>query len=70
MIGITVAKEELMFPIMERYGHDSPPKVMWGVDDQIRELFAKAMDAARNYRILVFLKSRSALKPLRKSLRL
>ena len=32
-------KEELMFPIMEKYGHDSPPKVMWGVDDQIRELF-------------------------------
>ena len=24
-----------------------PPKVMWGVDDQIRELFAKAMDAAK-----------------------
>ena len=36
-----------MFPIMERYGHDSPPKVMWGVDDQIRELFAKALDAAK-----------------------
>ena len=40
-------KEELMFPIMEKYGHDSPPKVMWGVDDQIRELFAKALDAAK-----------------------
>ena len=40
-------KEELMFPIMERYGHDSPPKVMWGVDDQIRELFAKALDVAK-----------------------
>ena len=25
-------KEELFFPIMECYGHDSPPKVMWGVD--------------------------------------
>ena len=36
-------KEELFFPIMERYGHDSPPKVMWGVDDQIRELFETAM---------------------------
>ena len=32
---------------MEKYGHDSPPKVMWGVDDQIRELFAKALDAAK-----------------------
>ena len=40
-------KEELMFPIMEKYGHDSPPKVMWGVDDQIRDLFAKALDAAK-----------------------
>lgn len=36
-------KEELFFPIMERYGHDAPPKVMWGVDDQIRDLFAAAM---------------------------
>ena len=36
-------KEELMFPIMERYGHDSPPKVMWGVDDQIRALFQTAL---------------------------
>ncbi|KXT79349.1 hypothetical protein STRDD13_00006 [Streptococcus sp. DD13] len=35
-------KEELFFPIMESYGHDSPPKVMWGVDDQIRQLFAQA----------------------------
>ena len=40
-------KEELFFPIMERYGHDSPPKVMWGVDDQIRELFQKALAIAK-----------------------
>ena len=39
-------KEELFFPIMERYGHDSPPKVMWGVDDQIRDLFAQVMQVA------------------------
>ena len=39
-------KEELMFPIMESYGHDSPPKVMWGVDDQIRELFKEVQTAA------------------------
>ena len=37
-----VRKENLFFPIMERYGHDSPPKVMWGVDDNIRELFKEA----------------------------
>ena len=41
-------KEELMFPIMESYGHDSPPKVMWGVDDQIRELFQEAKTAAED----------------------
>ncbi|MBM7641836.1 DUF438 domain-containing protein [Streptococcus loxodontisalivarius] len=35
-------KEKLFFPVMERYGHDSPPKVMWGVDDDIRELFKQA----------------------------
>ena len=35
-------KEKLFFPIMERYGHDSPPKVMWGVDDDIRKLFRDA----------------------------
>ncbi|MGX7097483.1 DUF438 domain-containing protein [Gemella bergeri] len=35
-------KEELMFPIMERYGHTAPPKVMWGVDDKIRKLFNNA----------------------------
>ncbi|MGT2833592.1 DUF438 domain-containing protein [Streptococcus halotolerans] len=39
-------KEELFFPIMERYGHDAPPKVMWGVDDEIRDLFAEAKKAA------------------------
>lgn len=38
-------KEELFFPIMERYGHDAPPKVMWGVDDNIRDLFAEAKNA-------------------------
>lgn len=32
-------KEKLFFPVMERYGHDAPPKVMWSVDDDIRDLF-------------------------------
>jgi len=39
-------KEELMFPIMEKYGHDAPPKVMWGVDDEIRDLFKLAKEEA------------------------
>lgn len=29
-------KENLFFPYMEKYGITSPPKVMWGVDDEIR----------------------------------
>jgi hypothetical protein len=29
-------KENLMFPYMEKYGITAPPKVMWGVDDEIR----------------------------------
>ncbi|MGI6203145.1 MAG: DUF438 domain-containing protein [Eubacteriales bacterium] len=30
-------KENLIFPYMEQYGITAPPKVMWGVDDEIRE---------------------------------
>ena len=29
-------KENLLFPYMEKYGINAPPKVMWGVDDEIR----------------------------------
>lgn len=41
-------KEKLFFPIMERYGHTAPPKVMWAVDDQIRDLFQEAQSALKN----------------------
>lgn len=30
-------KENLFFPYMEKYGITAPPKVMWGVDDEIRD---------------------------------
>lgn len=30
-------KENLLFPYMEKYGMTAPPKVMWGVDDEIRD---------------------------------
>ncbi|WP_055666962.1 DUF438 domain-containing protein [Desnuesiella massiliensis] len=30
-------KENILFPYMEKYGIDAPPKVMWGVDDEIRQ---------------------------------
>lgn len=35
-------KENLLFPIMEQYGITAPPKVMWGVDDEIRNLIKEA----------------------------
>jgi DUF438 domain-containing protein len=41
-------KENLLFPYMERYGITAPPKVMWGVDDEIRaqlKATAGALDA-------------------------
>ena len=31
-----VKKENIFFPLMEKYGITAPPKVMWGVDDEIR----------------------------------
>ncbi len=30
-------KEKLFFPLIEKYGFDAAPKVMWGVDDEIRD---------------------------------
>lgn len=32
-------KENSIFPLMEKYHITAPPKVMWGVDDQIRDLY-------------------------------
>lgn len=32
-------KENSIFPLMEKYNILAPPKVMWGVDDQIRDLY-------------------------------
>ena len=32
-------KEYAMFPLMEKKGITAPPKVMWGVHDQIRDLY-------------------------------
>jgi hypothetical protein len=31
-------KENLLFPFLEKHGITGPPKVMWGKDDEIREL--------------------------------
>jgi len=43
-------KENLLFPYMEKYGITTPPKVMWGVDDEIRAEIKEAADDLRNRR--------------------
>ncbi|MFH1177959.1 MAG: DUF438 domain-containing protein [Acidobacteriota bacterium] len=39
-------KEYLVFPFLEKAGITAPPKVMWGVDDDIRERLQAAGEAA------------------------
>jgi DUF438 domain-containing protein len=36
-------KENLLFPYMEKYGIVAPPKVIWGVDDEIRAAIKEAI---------------------------
>jgi DUF438 domain-containing protein len=36
-------KENLFFPYMEQHGITAPPKVMWGVDDDIRAMVKEAL---------------------------
>jgi len=38
-------KENLLFPYMEKYGITAPPKVMWGVDDEIRDTIKEVLKA-------------------------
>jgi len=35
-------KENLIFPLLEKHGITAPPKVMWGVDDEIRDRIKRA----------------------------
>lgn len=42
-------KENLLFPYMEKYGITAPPKVMWGVDDEIRDAIKEARKLLQNY---------------------
>ncbi|MFD1671988.1 DUF438 domain-containing protein [Agrilactobacillus yilanensis] len=37
-------KENLIFPLMDKYGITAPPKVMWGVDDDIRGYIKQAYE--------------------------
>lgn len=49
-------KENLFFPYLEQYGVTAPPKVMWGVDDEIRGLLKNLQKDIQSNPI-------SALKP-------
>ena len=51
-------KEHLFFPVMESYGHDAPPKVMWAKDDEIRDLFKRAYKAMEKFPDIKFSKVR------------
>ncbi|HHW02528.1 MAG TPA: DUF438 domain-containing protein [Thermoanaerobacterales bacterium] len=42
-------KENLLFPYLEKYGITAPPKVMWGVDDEIRGALKEAVSLLTNY---------------------
>lgn len=42
-------KENLLFPYLEKYGITAPPKVMWGVDDEIRAQLKKARTLAGKF---------------------
>jgi len=40
-------KEQLVFSILERHGTSGPSKVMWGKDDEVRELLKPSLAALR-----------------------
>jgi uncharacterized protein len=43
-------KENLIFPYLEKYGITAPPKVMWGVDDEIRGKLREIKLDLRSYK--------------------
>lgn len=43
-------KENLIFPYLEKRGITAPPKVMWGVHDEIREKLKDAKESLMNYK--------------------
>lgn len=42
-------KENLLFPYLEKYGITAPPKVMWGVDDEVRAAIKEARGMLSSY---------------------
>lgn len=52
-------KENLLFPFMEKYGITAPPKVMWGVDDQIRGKLKEVRDLLKGNAGFEFFKEKA-----------
>jgi uncharacterized protein len=42
-------KENLIFPFLEKYNITAPPKVMWGVDDEIRDAIKEIKKSLQSY---------------------
>jgi len=42
-------KENVVFPYMEKHGITAPPKVMWGVDDEIRNDLKSLLRSSQNW---------------------
>lgn len=69
-------KENLLFPVLERYGITGPSKVMWGKDDEVRELlrglgesFGGAEATAGEWRVVVETVAGPALDALEEMVR-
>jgi uncharacterized protein len=43
-------KENLLFPYLEKYRITAPPKVMWGVDDEIRDSIKEIKRSLADYK--------------------
>jgi DUF438 domain-containing protein len=56
-----IRKEAILFPYLERHGFFGPSSVMWGKDDEIRELMVSAVEQLQK------LKDREAIPAYRKS---
>ena len=44
-------KETLIFSYMEKYGITAPPQVMWGVDDEIREMIKETLAYTKSEKV-------------------
>lgn len=44
-------KETLIFSYMEKYGISAPPQVMWGVDDEVRQMIKETLAYAQSEKV-------------------